>query len=69
MTQYIHAPMINVNEEDATLVEWFKQPDDMIHVGELLCVLETTKSTFELNAEASGYFHPRANMHRRQKAT
>jgi len=58
MTQYIHAPMINVNEEDATLVEWFKQPDDMIHVGELLCVLETTKSTFELNAEASGYFHP-----------
>ena len=58
MTIYINAPMINANEEEMTLVEWFRQAGEMVHQGETLCMLETTKSTQELQTEIGGYFFP-----------
>jgi sugar O-acyltransferase (sialic acid O-acetyltransferase NeuD family) len=58
MTIYITAPMINANEEEMTLVEWFRQAGEAVHQGETLCMLETTKSTQELQTETGGYFFP-----------
>ena len=58
MTIYITAPMINANEEEMTLVEWFRQAGDNVRQGETLCMLETTKSTQELQTESGGYFFP-----------
>lgn len=56
MTHFIHTPQVNVNEDDATLVEWFKKSGDYVRKGELLCSLETLKSTFDLHSEEEGYF-------------
>ena len=58
MTIYITAPMINANEEEMTLVEWFRQAGEAVRKGESLCMLETTKSTQELQTESGGYFFP-----------
>ncbi|NSW52489.1 MAG: hypothetical protein HPY85_08290 [Anaerolineae bacterium] len=58
MSQFIYAPMINVNEDTATLIEWRKAEGELVNKGELLCVLETTKSTFDLTTEFGGYLVP-----------
>ena len=48
-------PQLGVNDLNAKLEEWLVDENEMITKGDLLCVLETTKATFELAAEASGY--------------
>lgn len=48
-------PMINPNENEAKLVALHVKPGQKVKVGALLATLETTKSTFELNAEKAGY--------------
>lgn len=58
MNIWIKAPLINVNEEQARLVEWLKKPGEFVHRGEMLCILETVKSTFELDAPQEGFFNP-----------
>jgi len=58
MMFWINAPLINVNEEQARLVEWLKGPGELVHQGEMLCILETMKSTFELDAPQKGFFNP-----------
>lgn len=58
MTHFISAPMVNVNEEVMQLVEWSHKQGDSIHRGEVIGILETTKSTYELQADVSGYFFP-----------
>lgn len=58
MISYLRAPLINVNDEVMTLVEWVKQAGDVVRPGEILAVIETTKSTAEIEAEGEGYLHP-----------
>jgi len=58
MADFIRTPMINANEDVVMIVEWFRKKGDRVSKGELLALLETTKSTFELQAESSGYFVP-----------
>jgi len=58
MMFWIKAPLINVNEEQARLVEWLKEPGEYVHQGERLCILETMKSTFEFDAPQEGFFNP-----------
>ncbi|MCD4752662.1 MAG: hypothetical protein K8R40_06295 [Anaerolineaceae bacterium] len=58
MMFWVKAPLINVNEEQARLVEWLKEPGEYVHQGEMLCILETMKSTFELDAPQEGFFNP-----------
>jgi len=55
MTLFIRAPQINVNDDQMVLVEWLKQAGARIQRGEALAVIETTKSTGELQAEGEGY--------------
>jgi sugar O-acyltransferase (sialic acid O-acetyltransferase NeuD family) len=57
MTRYITAPMVNVNDESATLSVWLKEDKSLVHKGEVIAVLETAKATVDLEAEGTGYLH------------
>ena len=48
-------PLINTNEADALLASLAVKEGQRVQNGELLAVLETTKSTADLSAECSGY--------------
>ncbi len=47
--------MLNPNEPEAVLVEWRVHEGRRVESGDVLCVLETSKSTDEVAAEFSGY--------------
>jgi sugar O-acyltransferase (sialic acid O-acetyltransferase NeuD family) len=49
--------MLSVNEPEAQLVELFVTTGSKVVVGDPLCTLETTKATFEVQAEVEGYIH------------
>lgn len=48
-------PLLNPNEPDAQLAAVHVHEGQPIGAGDLLCTLETTKSTAEVTAEAAGY--------------
>lgn len=48
-------PLINPNENEARLVAWHAKDGQKLKTGALIATLETTKSTFEVTAEADGY--------------
>lgn len=47
--------MLNPNEMEARLVSLLVRPGQRVSPGDTLCILETTKSVAELQAEAEGY--------------
>ena len=51
----VRIPLLNPNEVEASLVALAVKETQRVSRGDLLAVLETTKSTGELNAEADGY--------------
>ena len=51
------APLLSVNEPEAQVVEILVKPGQSVRQGELLCVLATTKASFDVEAEVSGYVH------------
>lgn len=55
MVTEIIIPLINTNEPEAMLTDVLVQEGQKINIGDVLCVLETTKSTMELVAEEAGY--------------
>jgi len=53
----IHAvtvPQLGVNDPKATLVRWLVADGATVSVGSLICELETTKATIEVEADRSG---------------
>jgi acetyltransferase EpsM len=48
-------PLINPNEPEALLADLSVGEGQLVHAGQVLCTLETTKSTQELLAETDGY--------------
>jgi acetyltransferase EpsM len=61
-------PLLNPNEPEAQLAALYVNEGQQVSMGDALCTLETTKSTAELLAEASGYvaglrFHPGETVH------
>lgn len=48
-------PLLNPNEPEALLAALHVKEGQFIDTGDILCTLETTKSTAELSAEATGY--------------
>ena len=48
-------PQLNPNERESLLVDLRVQDGQKINAGDVLAVLETTKSTMELAADAGGY--------------
>ncbi|HVN54455.1 MAG TPA: NeuD/PglB/VioB family sugar acetyltransferase [Anaerolineaceae bacterium] len=51
----VRVPLLNPNEAEASLVALEVKEKQRVSRGDLLAVLETTKSTGELNAETDGY--------------
>jgi len=54
-TKAILVPLLNPNEPQAVLVSLHVHPGQKVDSGDLLCILETTKSTNEVLAESAGY--------------
>ncbi len=50
-------PQVSTNETSATLVEWMKPDGARVRAGESVCAIETTKSVFEVEADADGYLY------------
>jgi sugar O-acyltransferase (sialic acid O-acetyltransferase NeuD family) len=55
MSITVTIPLINANEPEAMIAEIFVLEGQQVEKNELLCTLETTKSTAEVYAEAAGY--------------
>jgi len=51
----IKAPQLGTNENSATLVDWSVSDKTKVDVGTIICTLETTKSTFEVESDFCGY--------------
>ncbi len=51
----ITIPLINPNEPGCLLSELFVTQGQLVHQGDRICILETTKATLELTAAAAGY--------------
>jgi len=51
----VTVPQLGVNDEMATIVEWHVSDESTVSIGELLCTLETTKATFDVEAETTGH--------------
>ena len=50
----VELPRWGATMQDATIVEWLKQPGDRIAVDESICVVETDKVDAEVPAPAAG---------------
>ena len=57
MSEYtlVPLPQMGANDLTATIVEWGKQAGEEVRKGEVICVAETTKSVFDIEAPASGF--------------
>lgn len=54
----IFVPALGMAMEEATLLEWAKQPGDPVAAGDIVAVIETDKSTIEIEAESAGTLGP-----------
>jgi len=49
---------LSANDDNGTIVEWLHTTSQEVNKGEILCIVETTKSIFEIESPSSGYFFP-----------
>lgn len=49
---------LSANDDNGTIVEWLHTTSEEVNKGEILCIVETTKSIFEIESPSSGYFFP-----------
>jgi sugar O-acyltransferase (sialic acid O-acetyltransferase NeuD family) len=54
----IRMPLLGVNDDKVILHKWNVERGEKVNVGDELAQLETTKASFALEAEASGYLYP-----------
>jgi pyruvate dehydrogenase E2 component (dihydrolipoamide acetyltransferase) len=54
MATAVLMPRIDEDMTEGTLVEWKKKPGSTIRNGDILCVVESEKVTWEIEAESSG---------------
>lgn len=55
-------PRIGTNDDAAVLMEWLKPSGASVQRGEILCIVETSKTVFEVEAAANGYLYPLAGV-------
>jgi len=51
----VRVPQINPNDEHAVVVRWHVAKGDRVRAGQPLVTLETTKTTFDVDAPSDGY--------------
>ncbi|HXB06415.1 MAG TPA: hypothetical protein VNW04_04850 [Puia sp.] len=56
MRKIIEVPFLGVNDTECRIISW-EAGDGAVAKGTLLCVLETTKTTFDIEAELDGYYY------------
>jgi pyruvate/2-oxoglutarate dehydrogenase complex dihydrolipoamide acyltransferase (E2) component len=54
MVSEVIIPNLGANIENGEIVEWHAKEGDMVYLGDPLFVLETTKGTFDIEAEQDG---------------
>lgn len=52
------APLVNTNEPESLVIEVCVSPGDVVAQGDVLCVLETSKSTEDVEADRAGHVGP-----------
>lgn len=60
MSLEIKVPAVGESITEVTIAQWFKKDGDQVEMDEVICELESDKATFELNAEAAGKLHIKA---------
>ncbi|MBK1694454.1 hypothetical protein CKO09_06830 [Chromatium weissei] len=55
MGMIIKMPLLNINDESATLVRWLHSDGARVSQNEPICVVETTKSAVDICAEIDGF--------------
>jgi len=50
----IFVPALGMAMDNAVLLEWQKNPGDAVNAGDVIAIIETDKTTMEINAETSG---------------
>ena len=51
----IKTPQLGTNDNNATLIDWLVPDEGKVNVNDIICSLETTKSTFDVEAKNKGY--------------
>jgi pyruvate/2-oxoglutarate dehydrogenase complex dihydrolipoamide acyltransferase (E2) component len=59
----VPVPQINPNDEHAIVVRWHVEKGARVHAGQTLVTLETTKTTFDVDAPAGGFVHFEHELH------
>lgn len=54
----VRMPSINANDATVELLDWLVQEGAQVRKGDVLCIVETTKSLVDVVAEGSGLFRP-----------
>lgn len=57
MAVEVNIPKLGMSMKEATLTEWKFNEGDKINAGDVVLVIETDKTTWEVEAPASGYLH------------
>lgn len=55
MVHEIMIPHIGANIDEGHVSPWLKKVGENVREGDLLCTYETTKATFDIEAERNGY--------------
>ena len=58
MANEIRIPKLGMSATEMTLVEWMFGEGETVEKGEIIYMVETDKSTTEIEAQASGTIHP-----------
>jgi len=67
MLNRIIIPRLDVNSEFAIFIEWCVEDGQYIKKGDVVCVLETSKSTYEIETEQNGYIFTNKNVKKGDK--
>jgi len=55
MISPVTIPTVNANDENALLLKWYVPEGVLVKRGQLICEIETTKATVEVESEHEGY--------------
>lgn len=58
----VKMPKVSPNDDNGTIVEWLRATSEEVNKGEILCIVETTKSIFEIESPSGGYFFPLSSV-------
>jgi pyruvate dehydrogenase E2 component (dihydrolipoamide acetyltransferase) len=52
---FVNTPQLGTNDSTVTLIEWHIADNAKVSKGDVICTLENTKATFDIDSEVSGY--------------